>query len=62
MRYYDFERDEVLSMEGRVRLCPYYFVWEDRAHLCGILATVCPADKKILHGMVDAVMVPCAIR
>ena len=25
----------------------------------GILATVCPADKKILHGMKDAIMLPC---
>jgi len=24
-------------------------VWEDKAHLCGILATVCPADKKVLR-------------
>jgi hypothetical protein len=28
--------------------------------LAGILATVCPADKKIIHGMKDAVLVPCA--
>jgi hypothetical protein len=27
--------------------------------LGGVLATVCPADKKILHGMPDAVMAPC---
>ena len=62
MRYYDFDRDEILLMEGRVRLCPYYFVWEDKAHLCGILATICPADKKVLHGMRDAIMAPCAVR
>ena len=28
----------------------------------GILATICPADKKILHGMKDAIMAPCAVR
>lgn len=48
------------SMDGRTRLCPYYFV--DRhgePRLSGALATVCPADKKIIHGMRDAVMLPC---
>ena len=42
-------------MPGRVRLCPYYFVVgngdQARAKLGGVLATVCPADKKIIHGM-----------
>ena len=28
----------------------------------GVLATVCPADKKILHGMRDAMMLPCVAR
>ena len=54
---------ELRSMEGRVRLCPYYFV-DDRSHrvnLRGILATVCPADKKIIHGMKDASLLPCVL-
>jgi hypothetical protein len=50
--------------EGRVRLCPYYFVSGDgdaaRAALGGVLATICPADKKIIHGMRDAVLAPVA--
>jgi hypothetical protein len=25
----------------------------------GVLATICPADKKIIHGMKDAILVPC---
>jgi len=29
--------------------------------LAGVLATICPKDKKIIHGMKDAVMVPCAV-
>ncbi|HUI08301.1 MAG TPA: hypothetical protein VL486_14975 [Verrucomicrobiae bacterium] len=57
--YFDFEANELRSFRARVRLCPYYFVVEDAARLAGILATVCPADKKILHGMPDAVMAPC---
>jgi len=61
MEYYDFHRGEMVKMNGRVRLCPYYFVTKGKARLGGILATVCPADKKILHGMVDAIMVPAAL-
>lgn len=49
---------------GRVRLCPYYFVHgpidSARAHLGGVLATICPPDKKIIHGMKDAILAPCA--
>ena len=54
---------EIEEMEGRVRLCPYYFVQPkgDEVILGGVLATICPADKKILHGMSDAILVPCAM-
>lgn len=48
-------------MEGRTRLCPYYFVVNGRVELAGCLATFCPADKKIIHGMKDAAMLPCAV-
>jgi len=58
-RYFDFEAGEVRDFSARARLCPYYFVVGDTAKLGGILATVCPADKKLLHGMPDAVMAPC---
>jgi hypothetical protein len=61
--YFDFETRQVVSMPGRVRLCPYYFVAGDgeaaRARLGGVLATICPANKKIIHGMADAIMAPC---
>ena len=50
------------EMMSRVRLTPYYFVVDGAARLGGILATLCPSDKKKIHGMVDAVMVPCALR
>ena len=26
-----------------------------------ILATLCPANKKIIHGMTDAIMAPCTM-
>jgi hypothetical protein len=44
---------------GRLRLCPYFFVIGDKAELSGALATFCPPDKKIIHGMQDAALLPC---
>lgn len=49
---------EVETLRGRVRLCPYYFLLHGKAKLSGVLATVVPADKKLIHGMRDAVIVP----
>ena len=57
-RYWDAESGELKTMKGRVRLCPYYFVENDRVKLRGALATIVPADKKFLHGMLDAILVP----
>jgi len=45
--------------QGRLRLCPYYFVVEGQTRFSGALATFCPPDKKIIHGMVDAALLPC---
>jgi hypothetical protein len=56
--YWNGETAELETMRGRVRLCPYYFVEEDHVNLRGALATICPADKKLLHGMRDAILVP----
>ncbi len=62
--YFDFAADELKRIRGRVRLCPYYFVSgrgdQARARLCGALATICPADKKIIHGMSEAILAPAA--
>jgi hypothetical protein len=49
----------ITQAEGRVRLCPYYFVDGDTVEISGILSTFCPADKKIIHGMKDAALLPC---
>lgn len=46
------------TMKGRVRLCPYYFTRPRETRLAGVLATICPADKKLLHGMTDAILAP----
>jgi hypothetical protein len=56
--FWDSETDELKTMRGRVRLCPYYFVKENKVALGGALATICPADKKLLHGMRDAILAP----
>jgi hypothetical protein len=64
-QWFDFTRKEVVPMKGRARLCPYYFVAGDgdaaRAQLGGVLATICPPDKKIIHGMTEAVFAPCSV-
>ena len=62
MTYWDERTGQLASMEGRARLSPYYFVCGDDVTLGGILATVCPKDKKVLHGMRDAILAPCALR
>jgi hypothetical protein len=63
--WFDFAKNEVVPMKGRARLCPYYFVSGEgdaaRPTLGGVLATIVPADKKIVHGMADAVLAPCAV-
>ncbi|MFO1499129.1 MAG: hypothetical protein U1G07_12170 [Verrucomicrobiota bacterium] len=63
-RWFDFDAEEVNPMNGRVRLCPFYFVNGEgdaaRARLGGVLATICPADKKIIHGMTEAILAPCS--
>ena len=63
--WFDFAQDAVVPMKARARLCPYYFVSGKgdgaRAHLGGVLATLCPADKKIIHGMTDAIFAPCSV-
>ncbi len=60
LSYYDQRADDLVPMAGRARLSPYYFVDGDRVELAGVLATVCTPEKKLIHGMKDAVMVPCA--
>lgn len=58
--YFEPKTGEIRTMEGRVRLCPYYFVsQEGQSSLGGCLATIVPADKKKIHGMRDGILVPC---
>jgi hypothetical protein len=46
---------------GRLRLCPFYFLTDGKARLSGALATFCPPDKKIIHGMQDAALLPTRV-
>jgi hypothetical protein len=57
-RYWDSDSSELKTIKGRVRLCPYFFVEQDRVKLRGALATIAPADKKFVHGMRDAILIP----
>ncbi len=57
-RHWNADGTELLTMKGRVRLCPYYFVENECVKMRGALATVVPADKKLLHGMRDAILLP----
>jgi hypothetical protein len=50
-----------LPEAGRLRLCPYFFNHDGVAKLAGALATFCPPDKKIIHGMQDAALLPCRV-
>ena len=61
--YFDPDTGVVRTLRGRVRLCPYYFVSADTEALSlgGVLATIVPEDKKIIHGMKDAILVPCRL-
>ena len=60
--YFDRKTDDIAELDGRVRLCPYYFVIGDAVRLGGVLATIAPASKRLIHGMADAIMSPCAVR
>ncbi|MBV9009830.1 MAG: hypothetical protein JO354_11800 [Verrucomicrobia bacterium] len=59
--YFEGENGELRTMKGRVRLCPYFFVEADRVHMRGALTTIVPADKKLIHGMRDGILVPTKV-
>lgn len=57
--------DSLTSVEReegyRLRVCPYYFVSgknRDRVKTGGVLVTACPKDKKLIHGMSEAILSP----
>ncbi|NCY21098.1 hypothetical protein EBX31_03970 [bacterium] len=56
------ERGEMEEGKWRLRICPYYLVTGERVELRGALATLCPTNKKLIHGMQDAVMVPVGVQ
>lgn len=57
------EDGSVETMQGRTRICPYFFTDDGgTTRLGGCLAAIVPADKKKIHGMGDGVLVPCAVK
>ena len=62
--YWNEKIKKIESIDVRARICPYYFLSEEnssncKAELGGVMATLVPADKKIIHGMSEAIIVPC---
>ncbi len=62
--YWDISEEKIKTIDVRARLCPYYFTSTkddsiSDVKLGGILATLVPSDKKIIHGMSEAIMTPC---
>ena len=56
------DNGSVEMMQGRVRLCPYFFTnTSGQTTFAGCLATIVPTDKKKIHGMRDGILVPCVI-
>lgn len=55
------DASQIEIFPARARICPYYFSDGGSPTLGGALATLCPSDKKILHGMRDAVLCPCSV-
>lgn len=61
---FDCQTDQIKRMKGRARISPFFFVQKQKPlkiPLSGALATICPVDKKILHGMSSCIMAPCCI-
>lgn len=60
--YCDLPSEVVLSFTAKVRYCPFYFMSSTKASIQpgGVLVTACPAEKPLIHGMTDAVMVPAS--
>lgn len=61
VEHYQHSSESINSFEGKLRLCPYYFLHDEQVTLSGALATLVPLSKPIIHGMTDAVMVPTAV-
>ena len=60
--YFDPDTGEERIMQGRARLCPYFFTNNNgQTSFGGCLATIVPADKKKIHGMKDGILVPCCL-
>jgi hypothetical protein len=62
VNYYDFALDQVLDFAAKIRYCPFFFLSRKTAlSQGGVLITACPAEKPLIHGMTEAVMVPAAL-
>lgn len=57
--YFD-ESGTTTTTSSVARINPYYQIHDNQAKISSVMAIVCPSDKKKIHGMNDASLVPCA--
>lgn len=55
---YDPVKNSRLDVPVRARICPFYLTSAEKTELIGVHVTLCPPDKKKIHGMQDAIIVP----
>jgi hypothetical protein len=58
---FDSKQEREENRTFRARICPFYLVDQGQSELLGIHVTLCPPDKKRIHGMEDAVIVPARL-
>lgn len=59
--FYDTVTGSVRTIQCRVRLSPYFLVIGEEIKLTAVMARLCALNKKKIHGMPEAIMVPCAV-
>ena len=59
--YYDFAKQGWCRCRGRSAALSITTLSSMKGAPWRVLATVTPLDKKVIHGMVDAVMAPCSV-
>ncbi|MBI4890935.1 MAG: hypothetical protein HY821_09950 [Acidobacteria bacterium] len=59
--FYDTAAGAMRTIPCRARLSPYFLATDEDIRLTAVMATLCPLDKKKIHGMPEAIIVPCAV-
>lgn len=59
--FYDTANGSMRTIPCRVRLSPFFLVVGNQVKLTSVMATMCPLDKKKIHGMPEAIITPCTV-